>query len=71
MQIKKIEYNEKERVETGPIQFGNDWPGIFIRGDNCGYYVQCLVELKKYPDSSMAQSALDDIISLLKKCQVY
>ena len=23
-----------KRIETGPAQFGNDWPGIFIRGDN-------------------------------------
>jgi hypothetical protein len=23
-----------ERVETGAIQFGDDWPGLFIRGDN-------------------------------------
>lgn len=22
------------RVETGPTQFGNDWPGLFIRGDD-------------------------------------
>jgi len=22
------------RVETGAIQFGDDWPGLFIRGDN-------------------------------------
>lgn len=21
------------RVETGAVQFGNDWPGLFIRGD--------------------------------------
>lgn len=26
------------RVETGPIAFGNDWPGIFIRGDNAAAY---------------------------------
>lgn len=25
---------QEQRVETGPIQFGADWPGIFIRGDN-------------------------------------
>ena len=24
---------EETRVETGPVQFGDDWPGIFIRGD--------------------------------------
>ena len=23
------------RVETGPVQFGKDWPGLFIRGDDC------------------------------------
>jgi hypothetical protein len=22
------------RVESGAIQFGNDWPGLFLRGDN-------------------------------------
>lgn len=23
-----------KRVETGPVQFGSDWPGYFERGDN-------------------------------------
>lgn len=23
-----------QRVETGPTQFGDDWPGTFIRGDD-------------------------------------
>lgn len=23
------------RVETGPVQFNDDWPGLFIRGDDC------------------------------------
>ena len=22
------------RMESGPITFGNDWPGYFLRGDN-------------------------------------
>ena len=22
-------------VETGPIQFRNDWPGLFISGEDC------------------------------------
>jgi hypothetical protein len=25
---------ELTRVETGAVQFGDDWPGLFIRGDN-------------------------------------
>lgn len=23
------------RMETGTIQFGEDWPGLFLRGDTC------------------------------------
>lgn len=38
------------RVETGPVQFGEDWPGVFFRGDNaamiggsiCGIVDSCL-----------------------------
>jgi hypothetical protein len=32
-EIRKLPAQDK-RVETGPVQFGEDWPGIFIRGDN-------------------------------------
>lgn len=33
---------QSERVETGAIQFGGDWPGVFLRGDNAiaaAYYL--------------------------------
>jgi hypothetical protein len=41
--IRKITYNtsggtdtdKNPRVETGAIQFGEDWIGYFIRGDDC------------------------------------
>jgi hypothetical protein len=33
---------QAERVETGPVQFGDDWPGVFIRGDNAFYIAMCL-----------------------------
>lgn len=23
------------RVETGPVRLGDDWTGLFIRGDDC------------------------------------
>ena len=38
---------QDERVETGPVRFGDDWPGVFIRGDNAGYYAMAL---KQYLD---------------------
>lgn len=25
---------QKNRVETGAIKFGDDWPGLFVRGDD-------------------------------------
>lgn len=25
------------RIETGPVQFGDDWPGSFFRGDNASF----------------------------------
>lgn len=26
---------QQNRIETGVVQFGDDWPGVFIRGDDC------------------------------------
>lgn len=36
------------RVETGAVQFGDDWPGLFIRGDDCAamaFSVQSIIRL--------------------------
>lgn len=41
MSIRKLPA-QAERVESGPIQFGDDWPGVFIRGDGAGYYALLL-----------------------------
>ena len=34
-----------ERVETGPVQFEDDWPGVCSRGDNAAYYSMALDSL--------------------------
>lgn len=26
------------RIESGPVAFGDDWPGLFLRGDDALYY---------------------------------
>jgi hypothetical protein len=39
-----------QRIETGPVQFGDDWPGVFIRGDNALWFAKCLeVALAELP----------------------
>lgn len=30
------------RLETGPVQCGDDWPGIFIRGDEAMHFAHAL-----------------------------
>jgi hypothetical protein len=30
------------RVETGTVQFGEDWPGLFLRGKHCFWNAQNL-----------------------------
>jgi uncharacterized protein (TIGR02996 family) len=46
------------RVETGAVQFGNDWPGLFLRGDNAldlGMWIRSLCELlAHHPDKTVA-----------------
>ena len=34
-----------QRVETGPLQINDDWPGFFLRGDATLYYVMCIENL--------------------------
>lgn len=67
-----------ERVETGPIAFGDDWPGVFIRGDNaCGYagFVESAMHALQHPEEDaggltperLAQ-ALGSLHTLLMSC---
>lgn len=65
----------KDRVETGIIQFGDDWPGIFIRGDNCfGYWLNLEIlvnkikkEMKLDNVHEMYLAQLEDLLNLLKQ----
>jgi len=58
-----------KRVETGPIQFGEDWPGSFERGDNVagGFSIavmalhQAITTLNK---ETLSDSAKETIIGM-------
>jgi hypothetical protein len=30
------------RIESGPLKFGDDWPGIFLRGDSALFFAKAL-----------------------------
>jgi hypothetical protein len=48
---------QEPRIETGAIQFGDDWPGLFIRGDEA---IIILPALRASGDPELARLA--DII---------
>lgn len=56
---------QPKRIETGAIQFGKDWPGLFIRGDNCGWFHLHLSELFEKYKGEMDMEQLIAIKSLL------
>jgi uncharacterized protein (TIGR02996 family) len=52
------------RVETGAVQFGNDWPGLFLRGDNAlslGVCIRLLCELLADHPDDMVADRLDQL----------
>lgn len=66
-----------ERVETGALEINGDWPGIFIRGDDCLQYSMHLrkaVEvLKQHQLSNMdafTLSTLEGLAGLLESSRI-
>jgi hypothetical protein len=67
----RILAEEKERVETGPIRFGNDWAGLFIRGDNAAHYAYILGMLLegKIPENDFfTEMYVKNLQQLLMSC---
>jgi hypothetical protein len=60
------------RVETGPVQFGEDWPGTFIRGDHAAHYACILSEIvEALPEQEwLMKSVLKGLVSDLKASSI-
>jgi hypothetical protein len=60
-----------DRPETGPMQFGDDWPGVFIRGDSAlmGYAPAVYRAMQALPESEwMTRAQLSGLLETLKSC---
>ena len=66
------------RIATGPLKFGDDWPGVFIRGDEAlGYAGKLRVLLagaeKRATDLSQDEIAawmrVEQLAALLESCR--
>lgn len=66
--------DEIERVETGPIQFGQDWPGVFIRGNNAAWFAFMLTSVlndhARFHGDPIARNALKSLASTLASCNL-
>lgn len=60
------------RVESGPVQFGDDWPGVFIRGDNALTFAHMLREGLTYiPEREyLLLAQLIGLADTLQSCSV-
>lgn len=59
--------NQEPRVETGPVTFGDDWPGVFIRGDNAMYYASVLKQ-ELHIKHPIYKAVIYGLISDLESC---
>ena len=58
------------RVESGPIAFGDDWPGVFIRGDHALMnYAPALERLLGRPEISVGWLDRAQLVGLLRTLQ--
>lgn len=60
------------RVETGAVRFGDDWPGLFVRGDVALYLAACIrTVLAAVPEGSsdarLSGHALERIAEIIDR----
>ncbi len=73
--IQKIKMQIIPRAETGPMEFDQDWPGIFIRGDNAFAYAMYLRAVLEADGSQpgidyIARANVEALIELLESCNI-
>ena len=65
---------EQQRAETGVMQFDNDWPGVFIRGDNAAMYAMALrsvlEELPEVTKDAYAHMMVKGLLGMLEGSNV-
>lgn len=59
-----------ERVEDGPIQFGDDWPGSFLRGDTCAFFAIHLEQYIKGDRNVFTVVVVENLLRQLKNTRV-
>lgn len=69
--MRKLPAQRGPRVETGAIQIGDDWPGLFVRGDDCfGYALHLEQVIESYSTDRegdvIALAGVSGLLNLLR-----
>lgn len=68
LRLQKLASFDAGRPETGPMQFGNDWPGVFIRGDNALLFAGAIeAAIEHVPHEHIAR--LKRLADTLRSCR--
>jgi hypothetical protein len=60
------------RIDDGPLQFGADWPGLFLRGDtamNYAYHLRMMLHGKSQVNG-VSRKVLLGLLSDLESCNL-
>lgn len=61
--------SDDKRVETGKVQIGDDWPGVFIRGDNALLFGAVLKAFLGGNDTPINRAVLAGLAQTLLKAE--
>ena len=65
--IRHLDIELNDRIETGGFQIGDDWPGLFIRGDDCFQITLAIEAVEKHISYSTFDSFFLQVLSGLKE----
>jgi hypothetical protein len=58
-----------ERTETGPMKIGDDWTGVFIRGDQALHAAMCIRAVLNGPNDGFSRMTLEGLADILESCR--
>ena len=68
MKTQKIITDNQVRIETGAVEFDQDWPGLFIRGDDCMlFYSQLKQVIDRGLDNVFERQILTSLLEALQE----
>lgn len=61
------------RIETGVVVFGEDWPGLFFRGDDALHFASAVraaaQTMSQDPDKAIQAMVLNGLANTLESCE--